>query len=45
MVSSAKSEDPDEMLQNAAFHQCLHSLLKQKIFSEKDIQYYLNSIT
>ena len=33
----AKSEDPDEMLQNTAFQQGLHSLLIQKLFSEKDI--------
>ena len=45
MGSLAKSEDPDEMLQNAAFHQGLNSLLEQKLFSEKDIQYDLNSIT
>ena len=29
MGSSAKCEDPDEMPHNAAFHQVLHSLLKQ----------------
>ena len=28
----ANSEDPDEMLQNAAFHQVLHYLLKHKLF-------------
>ena len=33
------SEDPDEMPHNAAFHQCLHYLLIQKLSSEKEIQF------
>ena len=28
-------EDPDEMSHNAAFHQVLHCLLRQKQYSEK----------
>ena len=30
MATLANSEDPDEMLQNAAFHQGLHRLLSYK---------------
>ena len=30
--------DPDEMQHNAAFHQCLHCLLRQNQSSEKEIQ-------
>ena len=30
------SEDPDEMSHNAAFHQGLHCLLKQKRYSDKN---------
>ena len=41
----ASSEDPDEMPHNAAFHQGLHCLLKQKQSSEKEIQYHLEIIT
>ena len=33
------SEDPDEMPHNGAFHQCLHYLLRQKLSSEKEIQF------
>ena len=40
MVAMANGDDPDEMLHNAAFHQGLHYLLRQKIFSEKEIQYF-----
>ena len=29
MGTLANSEDPDEMPQTAAFHQCLHCLLRQ----------------
>ena len=36
-VTLANSKDSDEMLHNAAFHQCLHCLLRQKRSSEKDI--------
>ena len=45
MSTSTKIEDPDEMSRNAAFHQGLHCLLKQKQSSEKDIQFYLEIIT
>ena len=30
MRTLANSEDPDEMPHNAALHQCLHCLLRQK---------------
>ena len=45
MRTLANSEDPDEMPQNASFHQGLQCLLKQKSFSEKEIQYFLKIIT
>ena len=45
MHSLANSEDPDEMLHNAAFHLDLHCLLRQKQFSEKEMQFYLEIIT
>ena len=35
----ANSEDPDEMPHNAAFHQGLHNLLRQKGSSENKIQF------
>ena len=39
MRTLAKSEDPDEMPHNAAFHKGLHCLLlRQKLSSEKEIQ-------
>ena len=38
MGTFANSEDPDEMLHNAAFHQGLHCLLRQSQSSEKEIQ-------
>ena len=41
MRTLANSEDPDEMLHNAAFHQGLHFLLRQKRSSEKEIQFLL----
>ena len=41
----ANSEDPDEIPHNAAFHQGLHSLLRQEQSSEKEIQYFLEIIT
>ena len=41
----SSSEDPDEMPHNAAFHQGLHCLLKQKLSSEKEKQYHLEIIT
>ena len=40
-VTLANSVDPDEMLQNAAFHQGLLCLLRQNPSSEKEIQYLL----
>ena len=44
MSTLAKNEDPDEMLHDAAFHQGLHRLLRQKRSSENGIQYYLEII-
>ena len=41
MGTYANSEDPDEMLHNAAFHQGLHCLLRQNLSSVKEIQYFL----
>ena len=41
MCALTNSEDPDEMPHNAAFHQVLHNLLRQKRFSEKEIQFNL----
>ena len=41
MCTEANSEGPDEMPHNAAFHQGLHCLLRQKRSSEKEIQYIL----
>ena len=41
VLTSAGSEDSDEMLHNAAFHQGLHCLLTQKRISEKN-KYTLN---
>ena len=40
----ANSEDPDDTLHNAAFYQGLH-YLRQRRFSEKEIQFYLEIIT
>ena len=40
MPTLVNSEDPDEMLHTAAFHQGLHCLL-----SEKELQNYLEIIT
>ena len=39
MCTLANSEDPDEMLHNAAFHQGLYYLLRQKTYSEKEKQF------
>ena len=39
------SEDPDEMPQNVAFHQGLNCLLRQKLSSEKEMQFYFEIIT
>ena len=41
MCSLANGEDPAEMVHNAAFHQDLHCLLRQKQSSEGEIQFYL----
>ena len=45
MCTYANSEDPDEMLHNAAFHQSQHCLLRQNLSSVKEIQYVLKIIT
>ena len=37
MGTLANNENPDEMPHNAAFHQGLHCLLRQKQSSEKEI--------
>ena len=41
MYTLANSEDPDEMLHKAAFHQDLHRLLRQNQSSEKENQIYI----
>ena len=41
MRTLANSEDQDEMSPNVAFHRCLHYLLRQKRFSEKEIHFFL----
>ena len=38
MGTLTNSEDPDEMLPNAAFHQGLHCLLRQNPSAEKEIR-------
>ena len=45
MCTLAKSEDPDEMPHTAAFHQCLHCLLRGKGSSEQELHFYLEIIT
>ena len=45
MGTLANSEDPDEMKHNAAFHQCLHCLLKIKQPSGTQIHYALEAFT
>ena len=45
MSTLANSEDLDEMAHNVIFHQGLPCLLRQKTFSENEIQYYLEIIT
>ena len=45
MGTLANSENPDEMPQNAAFHQGLPCLLSQKQSSEKEIQFYFEILT
>ena len=45
MGTLANNEDPDEMPHDAAFHQRLHYLVKQNRPSEKEIQYFLETIT
>ena len=44
MRTLAYSEDLDEMLDNAAYHQGLHCLLRRNPSSEKEIQFYLQNI-
>ena len=44
-VSLTNSEDPDEMPYNVAFHQGLHCTLRQKLSSEKEMQFNLEIIT
>ena len=39
MGTMANSEDPDEMRHMAAFHQGLHSFLRENQSSEKEIQH------
>ena len=45
MVILANSEDQDEKSQKETFHQGLHYLPRQKLSSEKEIQYYLEIIS
>ena len=45
MRTLTKSENSNEMTQNAAFHQDLHRLLRHKIPSEKEIYFCLEIIT
>ena len=45
MGTYANSEDQDEMLQIAAFHQNLHCLLSQNQSSEKKVQHFLKIIS
>ena len=39
MSPLANSEDPDEMLHNVVFLQSLHSLLRQKLSSDKKLNF------
>ena len=41
MGTLANSEDPDEILHDAAFHHGLLSLIRQNQSSEKEIYYFL----
>ena len=45
VLTTADSEDTDEMPHNKAFHQGLLCLLKQKRSSEKRLQFYLEIVT
>ena len=45
MCTFAKSEDPDEMQHNVAFHLGLHCLLRQNQSSGGEIQYFFEFIT
>ena len=45
MRSLTNSEDSDEMLHNAAFHQSLHYLLGQKQSSGKEIHFIRKLLT
>ena len=40
MGTLANSEDPDEMLHNAAFHQGLHVCLLKMIFRDNSTPYF-----
>ena len=40
MDTFTNSEDPDEMLLNATFHQSLHCLLKQKRSADKSTIFF-----
>ena len=44
-MSLANSEDPDGMSYNAAFHQDLRYLVRQKKRSSEEIQYFPDIIT
>ena len=45
MGNLANRGDPDEKSQKETFHQGLHCLPRQKLSSEKEIQYYLEIIS
>ena len=45
MDTLAPSEDPDEMPQNAAFHQGLHCLLRQIQSSGTEVHIYFKNST
>ena len=42
MGTFTNSEDPDDVLHNAALHQGLHCLLSKKRSLDKKIQYFFN---
>ena len=41
----ANSKDPDDMSQNAEFLQGMHCLLRQNLYSDKEIQCFMEFIT
>ena len=45
MGTLANSEDQDKMPYDAAFHQGLNCLIRQKASSEKEMKYYMEIIT